>query len=284
MKRNNIYLYEYNNGSRGKNVGFCRMDFLDKRIKVSFNIKEDVLGIEAGESVDIDAKLLKKGGEQQEFAVSNRMIEVSDVNDIVGLSVVYTKKNGIKAKVQGLFENREFVESVGDNTYVEKQELLVSSQENKRVQQIELEDTVYNVDMECIKEKMDMKEEKQIEENTIAKKKRLQKSGIKVEVAGIERELIKFRLDELVDLPREYWHLVKNKFVICGCNRYGHLAYMKQGEKYIICVPGVLNDKISGCARRFGFKSFFRVDDEVKGDNEVEENVMGYWMMSDRNK
>lgn len=284
MKRNNIYVYEYKGDTRGRNVGFCRMDFVDKKAKISLSIREDMLGIEPEESVDIKAELLKEGGKKQEFTVGDRLIEVMDTNEIVGVSVVYMKKNGIKIKVQGLLDNKEFIESVGDNTYVEKQELLVSSQENKRVQQIELEDTVYNVDMECIKEKMDMKEEKQIEENTIAKKKRLQKSGIKVEVAGIERELIKFRLDELVDLPREYWHLVKNKFVICGCNRYGHLAYMKQGEKYIICVPGVLNDKISGCARRFGFKSFFRVDDEVKGDNEVEENVMGYWMMSDRNK
>ncbi len=277
MKRNNIYVYEYKGDTRGRNVGFCRMDFVDKKAKISLSIREDMLGIEPEESVDIKAELLKEGGKKQEFTVGDRLIEVMDTNEIVGVSVVYMKKNGIKIKVQGLLDNKEFIEANENIQLVEATEILVSSQDNKRIKQVELEDTVYNIDMECLKENQYKEQERQIEEKS--EKKNVKKSGVKVKVAGIERELNRLELDELVNLPREYWHLAKNKFIICGCNRYGHLAYIKQGEKYIICVPGVLNDKISGCARKFGFKSFFYVDGEEKGDNEAEKNVMGYWMM-----
>lgn len=279
MKRNNIYLYEYKDDLRDRNVGFCRMDFLDKRVKILLNIREDVLGIEPGDKVDIVAELLMEGGKKQEFILDNKLIDVPNEEDIVGLSVTYVKKSGIKIKVQGLIEKRKFVEAV-EETYVEKQEVSIGFQENKYTKQVELEDTVYNIDMECIEEKRCKEKDKHIEEKVMEEKRNAKKSGIKVKVAGGEKELIKLGLDELVDLPREYWHFAKNKFIICGYNRYGHLAYMKQGEKYIICVPGVLNDKISGCARRFGFKSFFYLDREKEEDDE-EKNIAGYWMMCD---
>ncbi len=96
-----------------------------------------------------------------------------------------------------------------------------------------------------------------------------------IEDTEIQSEFVKFKLEDITMLPRGYWHFAKNRFLLCGYKKYGYLAYTKKKDRYIICVPGVMNEGISGCARKHGFKSFVPF---LRQDNESSEN--GYWMMN----
>lgn len=248
VKRSNIYLYEYSNGSKGKNVGFCRMDINNNAVKILLNIKYNELGINLLEIVDIKGQLLFDGGESEQFSCNDlkklgqlvKTFELSQADGIVGVMLEYQKINGIKVRVQG---------TIGDKAWENAMKI-------NNIEQVELDDTVYNVDTECLKEKRINPEANcEKEEN--------------------KREIIKIRYNEITTLPREYWRVMKNKFVICGCNRYGHLAYIKEQDRYIICVPGVMNDKNAMCAKRYGFKTYFPNEDS--GEDEV---YNGYWVMN----
>ena len=96
--------------------------------------------------------------------------------------------------------------------------------------------------------------------------------GLQIELKGmldgrsVGRRLVKLKYEKLTDLPRRYWHLSRNKFFMCGCNRYGHFAYIKNGEDYIICVPGNNDEHTAKCARKYGFPTYW---EENKGAKEV---------------
>ncbi len=237
VKRNNIYLYDYSNGLKGKNVGFCRMDINTNSVKLLLNIKNSDLGIIPADVVDIKCNLIIDGGELREFTCLGdlvitgnavNIVSIPDNQRIIGIMLEYWKKNGVKVKLQGSIDNRECI---------------IHSQNVNRIEQVELEDTVYNVDKECVEKK--------------------------------KKEFVKISFNEITTLPRECWKIMKNRFVICGCNRYGHLAYIKEQDKYTICVPGMMNDKNAMCARRFGFKTYFPIE-----ESELEQAYNGYWMMN----
>lgn len=140
MKRHNIYLYECNGGIKEKNAGFCRMDISDGRIKIALNIKNRAVGIEPSEIVEIKGILSFSGGKSIAFSCDRKLLnterlleefEVRESYDISSISLTYYKTNGIKIKLQGMLE----------------------SPKGERIKQIELEDTVYNVDAICLEEK-----------------------------------------------------------------------------------------------------------------------------------
>lgn len=213
-------MYQQNVGATDRSVGFCRLDICSKGVKISVNIREDILGISRGECIKIEAFLLMNNGEKKSFRLCDKYFDIEEPDSIVGISVIYQKANGIVVKVQGLMENKNFVEKAVHETVVqEKIEPVVKESE--------------------------------------------------------EKKFIRFKLEELVMLPRKYWHYSKNRFLLCGYNRYGYLAYMKKDDKYIICVPGTMSDNASSCARRHGFKTFVPMPNGVQGQSE-----MGYWIIN----
>ncbi len=263
MKRHNIYLYEYRNNLKGKGVGFCRMDVYDDSVKLLFNIKCKDLGIVREEIVDIRADLLLEGGNRQQLSLNVSLSNINSYNgikenvkatDIVGVYITYVHKNGISTRIIGELQGVQGVTMTSEDVV-----------KPDRIKRVELEDTVYNVDMECLSKKKEAI--------------RTKHESMNINVSGMEYELVRIKPEELTSLPRDYWKLLRNKFVICKAARYGHIAYIKQSDRYIVCVPGNADDRCAGCARRFGFKSFMPcVQNEMFSEN-MEDEASGYWIM-----
>lgn len=93
-----------------------------------------------------------------------------------------------------------------------------------------------------------------------------------------EREYLRLGLQDLIILPRLYYRLVENSFLLHGYYNYEHLIlaklYKKGTEKYYIGVPGNYYEKEKQVAVLFGFESFEpKTEPAAEGD-------YGYYMIS----
>ena len=92
-----------------------------------------------------------------------------------------------------------------------------------------------------------------------------------------DREYLRLDLKDLIILPRLYYRLVDNSFLLHGYYNYGHLILtkvMRRGqEKICVGVPGNYYEKEKQVAVMFGFESF-----ESKTEP-ADEGDFGYYMI-----
>ena len=92
-----------------------------------------------------------------------------------------------------------------------------------------------------------------------------------------ERRYLQLELQDLILLPKQYYRLVENSFLLHGYYNYGHLILArvcKRGlDKFYIGVPGNYYEKEKQVAVLFGFESF---EPETESP---EEGDFGYYMI-----
>lgn len=98
----------------------------------------------------------------------------------------------------------------------------------------------------------------------------------KIRVNEIDGECIKITPHDISYLPKKYWSLCNNSFLLHGFYNYKYLLLCEkavEGEKkYMICVPGLFHQKEQKVAGMFGFTEF-------EGDKSKDVMNFGYWCM-----
>ena len=93
---------------------------------------------------------------------------------------------------------------------------------------------------------------------------------------GEDIECVKVDITDLQELPKKYWYLGKNSFLLHGFFNYRHLIMgeIKQEEKseYFIGVPGVFQNQERIMAAMFGFPEFRTAE-----QSEYKTGNFGYW-------
>lgn len=81
-------------------------------------------------------------------------------------------------------------------------------------------------------------------------------------------------------LPRRYWHLANNSFLLHGYHNYHHLILIEKDGHYWLGVPGIYDPREARAARLFGFPQFtdsyndsLQLTDEERNPHEN----FGYW-------
>ena len=91
------------------------------------------------------------------------------------------------------------------------------------------------------------------------------------EISGIHMEL-----KDLRELPKKYWYLGSNSFLLHGFFNYRHLLLGKveneSGRKWFIGVPGIYQNQEKVLAAVFGFPKF-----RQEKDTGVKTGQFGYW-------
>lgn len=91
------------------------------------------------------------------------------------------------------------------------------------------------------------------------------------EISGIHMEL-----KDLRELPKKYWYLGSNSFLLHGFFNYRHLLLGKveneSGRKWFIGVPGIYQNQEKVLATVFGFPEF-----RQEKDTGVKTGQFGYW-------
>lgn len=68
----------------------------------------------------------------------------------------------------------------------------------------------------------------------------------------------KISRQDLKHLPRRFWSLANNSFLLHGYYTYHHLLYIERNKRVFLGVPGVFSPKEQHAARLFGFPEFSR--------------------------
>ena len=85
---------------------------------------------------------------------------------------------------------------------------------------------------------------------------------------------------ELCLLPKKYWFLANNSFLLHGYHNYNHLLLVEEDGHYWLGVPGIYDSHEARAASLFGFPQFTRSYTEALQLEEEERNDdadFGHW-------
>ena len=77
-----------------------------------------------------------------------------------------------------------------------------------------------------------------------------------IEPSNAEENFRKLSRSELSVLPRQYWHLANNSFLLHGYYNYNHLLLIEEDGHFLLGVPGIYDKQEARAAALFGFPLF----------------------------
>ena len=90
----------------------------------------------------------------------------------------------------------------------------------------------------------------------------------------------KISREDLTLLPRKFWPLANNSFLLHGYHNYNHLVLIEEGGRRWLGVPGIYDTREARAADLFGFPRFTRAYVPVLNLSEGERNDtadFGHW-------
>lgn len=90
----------------------------------------------------------------------------------------------------------------------------------------------------------------------------------------------KIQRSEMSILPRKYWHLANNSFLLHGYHNYHHLLLIEKDGHYWLGVPGIYDPREARAARLFGFPQFtdsYNDSLQLTDDECSPQENFGYW-------
>lgn len=307
MKRFICYLYEYQEGRRIRNIGFCKVESSEDGCTVSIHGK--------GWGMNSPRKLsLYLFWRENGKCLGVYQGELGNVSPALNYRLSYTEEDvGSKARydrVEGIIlcgENGPRYAAVWTDEAVDisrmepagKEEMTEEKEEQPEEpeepnegepvpeenempdEQAEPAGVSYDV-REILPEESRELEEKEPEPFYFDE----EEEDSKPEIAEQECQTTcrfrctKIQRQDLSRLIRREWQLANNSFLLHGYYNYHHLAFLQEGENLYLGVPGVYSEKERRAAQAFGFPGFVNYEEEMLDlpEGEKEDRAdFGYW-------
>ena len=90
----------------------------------------------------------------------------------------------------------------------------------------------------------------------------------------------KIRRSEMSQLPRKFWSLANNSFLLHGYHNYGHLLLIEEDSRLWLGVPGTYAPQEARAADLFGFPRFTRSYaglPELTAEERADDEDFGHW-------
>lgn len=293
------YLFQYENGEKMEQCGYARVEQKQNLGKIEFHIKN--CGMDGGEILPY---FFANSGQVRipigRLIVKNQLAEGSfrfDCSRMGDTQYDFEQMRGLVIPLEG---QRLIVSQWDDEEYQWEQLLGGMEQltENKTVQEaaVSVEQQQIQVEQQQIQvEHETMQEAAQIQE-PVQEFAQEQKSAdqplssqeiaaplsklqtLRGKIYPFEGDLsvwaIQAQLRDIKHLPKEYWHLGNNSFVLRGYFNFGSIliGYNEQTKRYFLGVPGVFHRQEKVIAGLFGFDHF-----RGKKSKEEKPGDFGYW-------
>lgn len=118
------------------------------------------------------------------------------------------------------------------------------------------------------------------EDNSLTEDNPLTEDNSSSKQESSHQNIRKIQRSELSVLPRKYWQLANNSFLLHGYHNYNHLILIEENGHYWLGVPGIYDPREAKAARLFGFPQFtdsynnsLQLSDDECNPNEH----FGYW-------
>ena len=294
MQRFVTYIYAYENNNRNQNVGFAKVDIRGDYCQVEIHLKrtgytnvkcpvylfvrenEVIVGVEIGEIAlvngcgDFVRQLNCNGVGETPYCMKDMKGILIFLDDTVMFASQWDERAIYRDNFKPYEETKEIpVEQLEDaaeepeeSGQMEKLQVeSVQAQQSGEQQSEELQPEAQrsgDMWMDLWEKLNGMYGAKNLFENM-------------PEISGIHMEL-----KDLRELPKKYWYLGSNSFLLHGFFNYRHLLLGKveneSGRKWFIGVPGIYQNQEKVLAAVFGFPEF-----RQEKDTGVKTGQFGYW-------
>ena len=294
MQRFVTYIYAYENNNKNQNVGFAKVDIRGDYCQVEIHLKrtgytnvkcpvylfvrenEVIVGVEIGEIAlvngcgDFVRQLNCNGVGETPYCMKDMKGILIFLDNTVMFASQWDEKAIYRENFKPYEETKEIpveqaedaAEEPEESGQMEKLQVeSVQAQQSREQQTEELQpETQRSGDMWMdLWEKLNgMYGAKNLFENM-------------PEISGIHMEL-----KDLRELPKKYWYLGSNSFLLHGFFNYRHLLLGKveneSGRKWFIGVPGIYQNQEKVLAAVFGFPEF-----RQEKDTGEKTGQFGYW-------
>lgn len=307
MKRFICYLYEYQEGRRIRNIGFCKVESSEDGCTVSIHGKG--WGMNSPRKLSLYLFWRENG---KCFGVYQG--ELGNVSPALNYRLSYTEEDvGSKARydrVEGIIlcgENGPRYAAVWTDEAVdisrmepagkeemteEKEEQPEEPEEPNEGEPVPEENEMPDEQAEPAGVSYDVREILPDESRELEEKEPEpfyfdeEEEDSKPEIAEQECQTTcrfrctKIQRQDLSRLIRREWQLANNSFLLHGYYNYHHLAFLQEGENLYLGVPGVYSEKERRAAQAFGFPGFVNYEEEMldlpEGEKEDQADF-GYW-------
>lgn len=307
MKRFICYLYEYQEGRRIRNIGFCKVESSEDGCTVSIHGKGwgmnspkklslylfwrengKCLGVYQGELGNVSPALNYRLSYTEEDVGSKARYDRVEGIILCGengprYAAVWTDEAVDISRMEpaGKEEMTEEKEEQPEEPEEPNEEEPVPEENEMPDEQEEPAGVSYDV-REIVPEESRELEEKEPEPFYFDE----EEEDSKPEIAEQECQTTcrfrctKIQRQDLSRLIRREWQLANNSFLLHGYYNYHHLAFLQEGENLYLGVPGVYSEKERRAAQAFGFPGFVNYEEEMLDlpEGEKEDRAdFGYW-------
>lgn len=275
MKRLICYLYEYQEGRRIRNIGFCKVEISEDESVISIHGKG--WGMNSPKKLALYLFWRENGN-----CYGVYQGELSNISPALNYRLVYTVNDlGSKERynmTEGIIlcgENGPQYAAVWTDEDVDINRMKEVGKENVEHEEGQQEEEE--------QESGDMPEEPEISE-IVDETEEENEPDFEVKEQEYEEkcrfQCTKIQRQDLSRLIRREWQLANNSFLLHGYYNYHHLAFLQEGETLYLGVPGVYSEKERRAAQAFGFPGFINYEEEMMelkdGDRETNPDF-GYW-------
>ena len=279
-----FYLYEYKNNQKIRNVGFlkvirhyqtCTVQIQARGIPVS---RQDTLKVSAFyvENEIAHAEIISEIS-CNTHAISarlnipeSRFPDKRPLNNIHGFLLQLPDGNVLAAAMPGITLDTQNIR------YSEKQE------ESPQADSVQLEAESLDVCAVPSSEE-DASPKKDTPSERIAPPSKdaspIEDTSPKENTPPAEK-IRKILRSEMTCLPRKYWSLANNSFLLHGYHNYNHLLLVEKDGHYWLGVPGIYDPREARAAELFGFPQFtdsYNKNLEFSEDECNDCGTFGYW-------
>lgn len=294
MQRFVTYIYAYENNNKNQNVGFAKVDIRGDYCQVEIHLKrtgytnvkcpvylfvrenEMIVGVEIGEIAlvngcgDFVRQLNCNGVGETPYCMKDMKGILIFLDNTVMFASQWDEKAIYRENFKPYEETKEIpveqaedaAEEPEESGQMEKLQVeSVQAQQSREQQTEELQPEAQrsgDMWMDLWEKLNGMYGAKNLFENM-------------PEISGIHMEL-----KDLRELPKKYWYLGSNSFLLHGFFNYRHLLLGKveneSGRKWFIGVPGIYQNQEKVLAAVFGFPEF-----RQEKDTGVKTGQFGYW-------
>lgn len=289
MNPGTFYLYEYENSKRTRNVGF---------IKTSRHYRSCILqiharGIPVGNGASMELRAFFRGEDDVLLSEQIAVLNCFGHNISTRLSVSESRFpegrplaqiDGFLIKLPGNAPSLFWMASdLFFDADIRKLKTISTMQNEKPVDSSAVQNKK-PVDSSAVQN------EKPADSSAVQNEKPVDSSDMQnnhpAETAAAETDISastnarKIRRSEMSQLPRKFWPLANNSFLLHGYHNYGHLLLIEEDSRLWLGVPGTYAPQEARAADLFGFPRFTRSYaglPELTAEERADDEAFGHW-------
>ena len=289
MNPGTFYLYEYENSKRTRNVGF---------IKTSRHYRSCILqiharGIPVGNGASMELRAFFRGEDDVLLSEQIAVLNCFGHNISTRLSVSESRFpegrplaqiDGFLIKLPG---NAPSLFWMASDLFFDadiRKLKTISTMQNEKPADSSAVQNEKPVDSSAVQN------EKPADSSAVQNQKPADASDMQsnhpAETAAAETDISastnarKIRRSEMSQLPRKFWPLANNSFLLHGYHNYGHLLLIEEDSRLWLGVPGTYAPQEARAADLFGFPRFTRSYarlPELTAEERADDGDFGHW-------